>query len=239
VESRPTGGFARGQAVMYDNGALYVFVDAQCNYWVSNPSERWAETRTGVLDADAALQLGERLYFNAWDDLSGVWSDPTGGVFDAPVLVFDHSKHAVICKDLCDGSDVPAAVKAMRDGYPIVEQELWDRGEPVVSGVRAIAVAAEPGPGIPFVDWPLSRPISDFVRTADSIEFGEGTLEDDPASARALKELRASFLRGDHGAFVWDMLPVTSDGAYYRLYLRDVLPFEDERGLVPLSIDAN
>jgi hypothetical protein len=52
-----------------------------------------------------------------------------------------------------------------------------------------------------------------------------------------LKELRASFLRGDHGAFVWGMLPVTSDGAYYQLYLRDALPFENELGLVPLSVD--
>lgn len=240
VEQRaPVGRLAQGQAVMFDNGGLYLFVDGRCNYWVSNPSERWAETRTGVLDAASALELGERLHFNAWDDLGGVWSDPTGGVFDAPVLVFDDSKNAVVCVELCGAPDVPAAVKAMRDDYAIVEQELWDRGEPVVSGVRAIAVASEPGPGIPFVDWPLSRPISDFVRTVPSIEFGEGTLEDDPVSARALKELRASFVRGDHGAFVWDMLPVSFDGAYYRLYLRDALPFEDERGLVPLSIDVN
>lgn len=240
VEQRvPVERVAQGQAVMFDNGGLYMFVDARCNYWVSNPSERWAETRTGVLDAASALELGERLHFGAWDDLRGVWSDPSGGIYDAPMLVFDNSKNAVLCVFLCGAPDVPAVVKAMRDEYALVEQELWDRGEPVVSGVHAIAVASEPGPGVPFVDWPLSRPISDFVRADAFIGLGEGTLEDDPVSAQALKELRASFLRGDHGAFGWDMLPVVSDGAYYRLYLRDVLPFEDERGLVPLSVEVD
>ena len=155
---------ARGEAVMYDNGALYLFVDAQCNYWVNNPSESWAETRTGLLSADSAVELGESLHFSAWRELSGVWSDPAGGVFDAPMLVFDDAKHAVICVQLCGAPEVPVTVKAMRDSYPSVMQELWDRGAPVVSGVRAIVTAGKPGPGIPFVDWSLSRPISEFMR---------------------------------------------------------------------------
>ena len=48
----------------------------------------------------------------------------------------------------------------------------------------------------------------------------------------ALKELRASLLRGDHG---WNTLPVTSNGSYYFVYLRDTLPFEDANVFVPFS----
>lgn len=235
--SKPPAGRLGGAAVIYDNGA-YLFVDARCNYWVNNPSQIWAEARTGVLDADSARQYGERLHFNAWHELSGAWSDSRGGVFDAPLYIFDHANHAVLCVDLCGSADVPVTVRAMRDALPTVAEELWDRGTPVVSGIRAIAVAAYPGPGIPFMDWPLMRPIADFVRTGN-IGFGQGTLEDDMASAQVLKELRASFLRGDHGAFTWNMLPVKADGAYYGLHLRDTLPFEDERGIVPLSVDAD
>jgi hypothetical protein len=122
----------------------------------------------------------------------------------------------------------------MRDELPVVAQELWDLGAPVQSGVRAIAIPYEPFEGIPFVDWPLARPISDFVRTG-AVESGQGVLENDPASAQALKDLRASFVRGDHGAFSWDMLPIKPDGAYYQLDMRDTLPFEDAQGFVPLT----
>lgn len=225
------GQVAQGAAVMYDNGSPFVFVDGQCNYWVSGP-QVWSETRTGVLDADTAAELGARLHFGAWPDLAGEWNG--SGVADAPTLIFDDSTRVVVCASLCGDASVPAAVKAMRDELPVVAQELWDRGTAVESAVRAIAIPYEQFQGIPFVDWPLARPISDFVRTG-SIESGEGILEDDPASVQALKDLRASFVRGDHGAFYWNMLPVTSGGAFYQLYLRDTLPFEDAQGLVPLT----
>jgi hypothetical protein len=230
------GQIGPGESVMYENGFIYLFVDAQCNYWVNDPSEAWNETRTGVLDAESALRIGERLHFGAWPQLAGTWSGV--GVDDAPVSVFDHAHHTVFCAQLCDSDDVPDAVKEMRKGFPIVARELWVRGTGIVSSVRAIAVEVQRSPGVPFVDWPLSRPISDFVRTG-YVGSGEGVLEDDPASVQILKELRASFVRGDHGTFFWNMLPVTSGGAYYRLYMRDTLPFEDERGLVPLSYDRD
>jgi len=225
---------AIGEAVLFDNGGPYVFVDGKCNYWVSNPSQMFAETHTGTLDAETAIELGSRLHFNAWEDLSGDWSDPYGGTFDAPILIFDNSRNAVVCRDHCDASEVPSAVKAMRDAMIRIAQELWDDGAPAPSSLRVVATPAEAGPGIPFVDWPLVRPFSDFVRTGD-VGFGEGTLEEDVESVRVLKELRRSFLDGEHGAFVWGMLPVKSGGAYYNLYIRDTLPFEDASGLVPLT----
>ncbi|NVB84822.1 MAG: hypothetical protein HOV81_41010, partial [Kofleriaceae bacterium] len=231
LEAQVGGNIGNGPAVMYDNGFPFVFVDGQCNYW-SSGTRTWRETRTGVLDADTAAELGARLHFGAWPDLAGTWLE--SGYVDAPTLIFDDSTRVVVCASLCDGSSVPDSVKAMRDELFVVAQELWDRGSAVESGVRAIAIAYEPFQGIPFVDWPLARPISDFVRTG-SVEPGQGVLEDDPASAQALKDLRASFVRGDHGAFGWDMLPVKSDGAYYQLYLRDTLPFEDAQGFVPLT----
>jgi hypothetical protein len=224
-----------GQAVQFDNGAPFVFIDGQCNYWASGPNI-WDETRTGVLDAETAAELGARLHFGAWPELAAFWTDPRPGIFDTPDLIFDDSKRAVICNRLCDHPDVPGAVKAMRDELHVVARELWDRGHDVDLGVRAIAIPYEEFQGIPFVDWPVARPISDFVRTG-IVDVGEGVLENDPPSAQALKELRASFVRGDHGALGWNMLPIKSDGAYYQLYLRDVLPFEDERGLVPLTIE--
>lgn len=227
----------RGQAVLFDHGGSFLFVDDQCRYWANNPSQVWDETRSGRLEVEDATRLGRDLHFQAWHDLGATWTDPRGGVFDAPVLIFDDGTDAVVCVDFCDVPDVPAEVKAMRDELPIVIQELWDRGRAIVSSVRAVAVPAEPGPGVPFVEWPLARPIADFLRT-DAVGFGEGTLEDDVASAQALEDLKTSFLRGDHGAFVWDALPVTSGGAYYLLYVRDALPFEDERGLVPLTVDV-
>ncbi len=234
LENRaPAGRLARGEAVLFDNGAYYVFVDGRCNYWAKAPNERWAETRTGVLDTEAAARIGEMLHFNAWDDLDGVWSGE--GVFDAPTLIFDDATNALVCEQLCDTPNVPNAVKAIREAFPMIAAELWDRGQPVGSALRVIAVAREPASHIPFVDWPLARPITDFERTSENIEYGEGILEEDLASVQALRELRASFLRGDHGAFFWDGLPVTSGGAYYYLFFRDTLPFEDANGFVPLT----
>jgi hypothetical protein len=224
--------------VQYDNGAYYLFVDGQCNYWVSNPSQVWEETRVGVIDVETAARLGESLHISIWSDLKGTWSDPRGGVYDAPVLIFDDASRAVVCAKLCDAPGVPAAVKEMRDAFPGIAHELWDRGTPIVSSIRAIAVAGEPAPAVPFVEWPLARPITDFLRTGN-IGFGEGTLEDNVTSVQALKDLRESFVRGDHGAFVWNILPVKSGGSYYQLFVRDALPFEDAQGIVPLTVDPN
>jgi hypothetical protein len=223
-----------GEALLYDNGATYVFVDRQCNYWASNPSRVWEETHAGVLDSETAARLGAQLHVNAWDELGGTWNDPAGGWADAPTLIFDNAATAVVCADFCDASSVPDEVKAMRDALSDVAQELWDRGTAAPSRLRVVALPMDASVGGPFVDWPLARPISDFVRTSGG--FGQGVLEDDGASVQALKALRRSFLDGEHGAFVWGMLPVKSGGAYYGLYVRDALPFEDARGLVPLSL---
>ncbi len=233
LETRGGGLIARGEAVLYDNGAYFVFVDGQCNYWAKAPNERWAETRTGVLDAETAARLGETLHLSAWDDLDGVWSGE--GVGDAPTLIFDDATNALVCVQLCDTPNVPDEVKAIREAFPMIATELWEGGEPVGSALRVIAVATEGWSHIPFVDWPLARPITDFERTNENIEAGQGLLEEDVASVRALEELRASFLRGDHGGFYWSGLPVTSGGAYYYLYFRDTLPFEDANGIVPLT----
>ena len=239
LEARaPVERLGRGLALLFDNGGPYVFVDAGCTFWVSNPAQVWDETRSGELDEETALRLGMTLHVDAWPRLGATWTDPGGRVFDAPTLVFDDAEHAVVCVDFCDAPGVPKEVKEMRDAMAGVAQELWDAGSPTDSSLRALAIPTERFQGVPFVAWPLGRPISDFVRAGD-VGFGEGTLEEDAASVKALKELRASFLRGDHGAFVWNMLPVESGGAYYQLYMRDTLPFEDARGLVPLTIDLD
>lgn len=238
LENADGGLLPPGLAMLYDNGAAYLFVDGQCHYWANDPSQPWEETRTGVLDADTAAQLGASLHFGAWDDLRGTWENPGSIVADGPTLIFDNAQHAVVCVSRCEGPTIPTAVTEMSDELVDDVQGLWDRGAAADSALRVLAVASDPGPGIPYVDWPLARPISDFTSTSPA-PFGQGILEDDPASVQALKDLRRSFLRGDHGAFVWNMLPVTSGGADYQLYVRDALPFEDAHGLVPLSPDLD
>lgn len=238
MENRGTAArLGLGRQVLYDNGGIYLFVDAQCNYWVNNPEQIWDETRTGTLDKTAASRLGEAFHLNSWEELNGVWSDP-GPIHDAGVLVFDDSVHAVGCAKLCDAPDVPQAVKDMRDALPLVAKDLWQAGSPLTSTLRVIAIRRDgPPAGYQVVEWPLARPITEFVLTSDSIGFGEGILEEDLGSVSLLKELRRGHLRGDHGLFVATIY-AASAGMHYELYFRDTLPFEDESGIVPLSVDV-
>ena len=165
---------------------------------------------------------------------SGAWGIP---VADGGLLVFDDASHAVACTAACEGSDVPTEVKEMSAAFPEVAAELWSTGVAATSAIRATAFVTEPRPDASYVEWPLARPIADFVRPDQSGGLGQSVLEDNVDAVRALKDLRASFLRGEHGYFNYVML-ITSNGENYEMYLRDTLPFEDANGIVPLSAAA-
>lgn len=224
--TRFAGGNVGDAALLYENGGSYVFVDAHCNYWVNDSA--WDGTRTGTLDLTTAMRLGDALRLNMWPDFYGQWHG--SGYADAPSLVFDDSTRAIGCSAFCMGEHVPAVVQQMRDAFPLVVAELWAAGVSAPSAVRAVAFQRDEVPNVSYVEWPLARPISDFVRMDSA--YGEGVLEEDAAAV--LKELRASFVRGDHGPFR-NTLDVTSGGSYYEVYVRDALPFEDETGIVRLS----
>lgn len=207
----------------FANGT-FLFVDAQCHYWASDPSSRWSETRTGTLDAATALDAGTRVHFGEWDELSGSYP---GGAADAPNIYFDNGTRQVVCDGLCP--QTPQLLAEMDMQRTNVTADLWDAGTAVDGGVRLFAERVDsPTPNQTYVDWPLARPITDFLAPQSAMA---GVLEADATSAAQLRALRASFLANEHGTFMYRMT-IKSGGDNYNVTMRDVLPFENANGVV-------
>ena len=88
------------------------------------------------------------------------------------------------------------------------------------------------------VEWPLAESIDSIAVSPDLpfIDFGESFLVNDRNAVSALRRHRARFLRGDLGPTYYEAM-VTAEQASslrYFLYFRDVIPLENERGLIPV-----
>ena len=230
---------ARGSTVLSENGYALLAIDGACAYWIAGgwgeePSGTELPVRTGKLsDADArvledALQLGDI------DAPGGACASAAAP--DAPGRLILTKMTDVICERPLMSAAASMAFNATWTTFASVAPRLWKDGAPVEGPIHVSAVPGSAGPAsFTVYPWPLALPLGSFVLdSSDWSKRGVSRLVDDPDAARQLRVLRDQYLRdrsAQPGRF-GDGLLVTDQSTTAVIYMRDAIPYEDERGLL-------
>ncbi|HUM11865.1 MAG TPA: hypothetical protein VLT82_13020 [Myxococcaceae bacterium] len=222
-----------GSQVINENGFDFLYVRGDCQAWVK-PYGWWEAVRRVALSEQSSKQLFDGLALGSWHALSGEYS---GGAFDAAALVLVTNSSKIVCGGGCFGSLVPSAILQIGDSASAQIVALTDAGTAIDGGVRFAAVRNSPGayPFLVHLEWPLDTPtLADVARPEPEQVEGSGVPVTDPAAAAALRALLRQALAGAGQNFLYHV-PVRDDaGTTYRVFLRDMLPFESDAGLVTL-----
>jgi hypothetical protein len=215
--------WSQAEAVSTENGHPFVYVDGTCRYWTSGVQ---GQALAGTLGPEEEARLTSALHVASWSSFPREeWS---GDVADAPALVLWEPEALVSCSGGCSGEQVPQPLGSV--GLALYdENELLQQGAQPIDGLMR-AYAAEVGPfadDVPILEWTFEPPISEFSFPASEGNAGtEPAVIDDPDAVAAL---RAAWLEAQASRSVF-IAARDPDGAYYQLFARDVLPFEDPEG---------
>lgn len=241
---------AAGAGLFFENGRTFIYVDGHCDYWVSTPPSddprvkfsKWQSPRAGTLTEEEMQSLLERLQQPRWSDLygqyyaSGSFTDPSYVLWTRKgVAKFDFN---VADEDTSVG--LPHLLWLIGSGYQSVREELAIEGRPHEPGpVRALLIyegderwwddAAEEG----FRPWPdetMGISAADLAAMQEDYCLGEAYLFEGDAA-----ELLRSYRDDYRQHYCCEMIAIESDDRHYRLYFRDVLPYENEHGLIEVG----
>lgn len=248
------------QILLMENGASFLHVRGDCRYWVDAATT--GRYHTGVL-GKLEEDLAKDLFYGQWASkgLTRSWG-PEPGVFDASPTLFSDGRDrlAISCTSDCPLEGAPAEIPAMWKAVAPWLQRLSDAGEPVTGPLRIVVFDGQTwgpapyGPN-PIPIWPLSWPLSSVaVSYDDSFNLGPGDANvviTDADEVAKVVAIWSEYASGVHGSlaqtmplFFHDAPGRDVDGgsaadagvASTRLYavlIRDTIPLEDEKGLVP------
>ncbi len=221
-----------GSNVLYENGTRFLIIDEQFHFWVQ--TEPFGDVRTGTLSADEAQMLREKLRLDQWSEYVGIYSYPSSCVGGASVWKFQ-CRTKVVDMSSCTASNPAEQVMWLRDEVQSTIADLHAIGCPSSGPVRFTLVTrpeADPSNDIysNAMLWPLSAPAATYaVSIPDtshaSPHYASGT---EANSLRAIAVRR----RNEEISRPWaGFAPIKdADGNLYELFVRDMLPFEDEHG---------
>ena len=207
------------------NGNPFVYVNGNCRYWTSGHD---GQALTGTLDDAAEERLTSQLGVATWPSFyDGNWR---GLLADAPPLLLWEPAGRVECHDQCEGGNVPRQLTTIGDRLLAENELLRAEGQPLDGPMRAMAIESplDSFPTeAPVFDWVYDPPIADFTGPQDGGTDGvvPGLIEDPEAVAALRRAWLESQELGDYFLTVRD-----EDGVTYRLWARDVLPFEADDG---------
>jgi hypothetical protein len=222
-----------------ENGVTFLFVRGDCRYWIFGVGTRDAnqETREGVLDPSQEAALHDELAFDEWPQMTGVYgAQPSSHVL--PDVLSD-GRHFIRCFALCGLSgpeDKRALFAAMESSWLPV---LYRQGVGLDGSMRMMVVDVSmsfPKWNYERVNWALKTAMASVKIPAEGPvpDRGEGYRIDAGEDVAILRDLRRNQLEElYHPASLGGFIPVVEDlGPLHALYARDVLPIEDERGIV-------
>jgi hypothetical protein len=237
------GNEVRGSMVRVENGFAFLAVDGMCSYWMSGgwigeSLARDLGLRAGKLETQVQKTLEQALpldNFASLDDCA-----PVPGLYDVSARTIWSEGSIAHCE--ASGNRFDAAWKTVASLAP----DLWARAAPMDGPIRVspIETSGEFLSGRTAYSWPLSEPLSSFLidEGGDGLKQyspGVSKLITDPASATSLRRLREVYLAertASPGLFAnWDGLKASDGKQTAFVYMRDAMPYEDERGLLPPS----
>lgn len=213
------------------NGFSFLFVDGKCRFWswgVGDPAALHA-VATGTLSPVEEASLREDIRYADWPTLAGEHAG--GGIADGSTRALSDGVHVIAS----NAAEPPAAVEEVLDNAYQWVDRLADRGAPMAGSVRILLQGSTADDRRfdtnPVSDWPLATDPATLVAPSDvSGRVLESSTLVTGADAELLRSLRQDAL----GRASWssEIFVQSSTGARYTLLVSDVLPFEDESGLV-------
>jgi hypothetical protein len=177
-------------------------------------------------DLDAALDL-EHL-----EMLSSCPFSPT--IRDVSVLRIRSEYSRVECQGIAEVADTEFG----RAWALIGESQLYADGTDLDGPIQVVGYPTTADEFINFLEWPLSVPVTNYhVDMVLGNGFGLGLLVsdvDDVAQLRLLRQTDMNY-RDVHPEYQVDGIFVQDGEEYATLHLRDAIPYEDDRGLLPFS----
>jgi hypothetical protein len=229
------GGLAPpGVNMLAENGWHYLLLSGQCEAWVLKEPE--APLRHLTLSREQARSLARDFRLGEWKN----FLPALGGCPDAPTTFFRFDKDFV--------SGIPCGLKpdhplhAMSAALVMQIENLYAAGIAAEGDVRYLLAIEEPDAprnGDAYRNappWPLSAsPNAVAVPLKDIYNYQRGESRRESAEGAApLRALRTSWLDGAIGWRPSQFTPVVeTDGARFRLYLRDSSPWENVLGVLP------
>jgi hypothetical protein len=233
-EGQPGRGYL-GAGVRVENGLPSFAVDGQCRYfmgggWFEDPQTHDLGWRQGAVSDDLRRALEAKV---GAEDLESTYDCSSRLLTtDAPRIVIANTRSAIVC-----GSIQP--IEKVVDFVRQRAGELWEEAQPLEGGLR---ITVREGPSVEpprRYQWPAELNLRDYFQTNLDI------LYDDPSGqsrlvpaidAAPLRALREEYLRDTRPGILYngEGIPITDGQTLGTMFMRDALPYEDERGLWPL-----
>jgi hypothetical protein len=234
-----------GQSVvLLRNGASYLRIDGDCNYWALRGRDR-APIRRGTLTDVQEQSLIADLRFYNWPGWYGSVIGTT--TFDAAAQVFVTPQGEFTCFDLCGTPESESDAALAAERRPVfleaerVLDDLYQRGTPLDGPVRILGktstLAREYWDLRALSAWTGSIALANLVFD-DPLSIPPGGVLVEGDDARYLRRLRQEAdERYNAGLGTYSGLVGIDDGArIIELLIADVLPGEDETGVIPRSV---
>jgi hypothetical protein len=223
--------------VLSENGYRYLLVSGTCHYWVMEDVR--ADVREGDLSAEAAASLSTALRLGAWSTAEKEARPPSCSDGPSESLRFGDERVRVPPQCTSPTSAVPAAWLATI--LPATLDGLYGGGRPVSGNARFVLMKDSAGWSPLTADnaaqWPLATTAVTVARSreqANAYEPGDADVASGD-DAVMLKTLRRDLFAKSGFQYTGGFIPVVDDdGLRYQLFVRDDIPVEDERGLLPV-----
>ncbi len=238
------GGGAVANALEREIGARYLYVLGTCEYFALPTLDGvpWPDARRGTLDAATEQELSLAIDYGELASIAGAWA--SADVLDAPTLVVSDGVHSMSCEAGCE--DGPEAAQRLWERSSEWTDRLWEQGEALEGAVRLSVLGHVDSTldelGVP---WPMEGdPWALAIDAAQepSPPPGHAVLVDDPGEASDWRELRRQYREDDLPAGIPNALHAYGHLSFhdqtgqdlFQVWMRDVLPMEDEAGLIEL-----
>jgi hypothetical protein len=228
-----------GSAVRIENGFPSFAVNGQCQYfmsggWMEDKQARDYGWRQGIVSDELRGALEAKA---GAEDLTTAYDCNGPLAADASPAIVANARSTVICPD---GS------QAMRETMAAIRQparELWAEGHPLDGDLR-ITVREASGLEPPRrYRWPSGLALRDYFEPDSStlvfepVGRSKKVAAVDAAPLRAIREEYLSDTRAGV-LYTGEGIPITDGEMSATLFMRDALPYEDERGILPLPGEA-
>jgi len=233
----------RGSIVRVENGYQSLMIDGACDFWIGggwidDPMARDLGWRRGHIPAALEQELETLISIG---DLGSVQDCLSNDIADAPTRSIRSATSRARC--IRGGPRFEAAWSWAEKHGP----DLWHEGVPLDQGIRVEAVMLYDGDNSKAYGWPAGAPLAELIlqeTEGSALVFASGvsTLVMDPDRAQALRRLRDEYIadrRAFPGLFYDGQKMTDEQHTSAVVYMRDQLPYEDERGLLPFSDPAN
>jgi hypothetical protein len=237
-----------GADVLDYNGYVYLIVTGTCEYWTYLGDIN--VTTHGTLSAEQAAQLAADVHYDAWPRLAGVHGPSEFQGYDIGSESVTDGSATVICAACSDA--VAPEIRAIFDGAWLWQKTLRTQGAALTGPLRVSVVDVGQAPWDMYyhpIGWPLATPLATlryvFDNGGDRPKTNWGVLLSDAGDVATLRELRSRYLKqeqdrwGYGGGIPVNAPSVESDAIRpefgYTLMFRDVMPLEDEQGVIALD----